>query len=317
MSKESTIEWTRSTFNPWWGCEKVSPACAHCYAERDAKRYGKDVWGANSQRKMMSDRYWDQPLKWNEEARKDGKPWRVFAGSMCDILEDRIDLATSQIRLWGLIQATPHLTWLLLTKRPERYPVAVPTPWMTGAWPANAWAGTTVENQEWADQRIPHLLKVPAPVRFLSAEPLLGEIDLSGWLWKSGCEPHCGARCTKDMDCPMEPSGAIHWVIAGGESGPYARPSDSTWIREIANQCKSADVPFLFKQWGEWMPSSQMTELQKNYLVERFHGNPPMVGQDQFEQDGHLYRIGKTAAGRTLDGREWDEIPTQPRRTAC
>lgn len=319
MSKASTIEWTRSTFNPWWGCEKVSPACAHCYAERAAKRYGKALWGGdNSQRELRSDRYWQEPLKWNKQAQREGQPWRVFTGSMCDILEDREDLLVSRVRLWELIEHTPYLTWLLLTKRPERFRTATPQRWwQPGQWPRNAWAGTTVENQEWADHRIPHLLQVPAPVRFLSCEPLLGELDLSGWLWKSGCEPHCGARCSKDMDCPFDPSHQLHWVIAGGESGPQARPTHPRWLNTLAHQCVTAEVSFFFKQHGEW---------REPIAGERFNtmdgraGHPPAFLVDR---EGNLHctreaagpsavpmvKVGKEKAGRLLDGREWNEIP--------
>ena len=278
MSKSSPIEWTRSTFNPWWGCVKVSPACQHCYAERDATRFGHKVWGPESPRRFFSQEHWDQPLKWNEQAKREGQPWRVFTGSMCDVLEDREDLLIQRVRLWELIEKTPHLTWLLLTKRPERFPKATPSRWWSPeTWPRNVWAGTTVENQEWAEERIPHLVEVPAPVRFISAEPLLGPLDLSPWMWKSGCEHHCGDRCSRDIDCPFDPSHRIHWVVAGGESGPHARPSQVAWFRDLRDQCTGAGVSFFFKQWGEYGPAG--------------------------------VRIGRAIAGRILDGREWSNVP--------
>lgn len=232
MSKTSAIEWTRSTFNPWWGCEKVSPACQHCYAERDAKRYGYALWGSTSPRRFFSESHWDQPLQWNRQAQTEGRPWRVFCGSMCDILEDREDLMVQRVRLWELIERTPSLTWLLLTKRPELFQKATPTRWWSPmTWPQNAWVGTTVENQEWVERRVPELVQVPAPIRFLSCEPLLGPLTL-------GLRPRHLARDAQRID----------WVIAGGESGPGARPMAIEWVRSLRDQCWATGASFFFKQ---------------------------------------------------------------------
>lgn len=248
MGKTTAIEWATATFNPWWGCEKVSPACKHCYAEALSTRYGHAVWGSDAPRRFFSEQHWDQPLSWNREAAKTKQPWRVFCGSMCDVLEDREDLLVQRVRLWELIERTPNLTWLLLTKRPERFEVATPSRWWgPGGWPQNAWAGTTVENQEWADKRIPELLRVPARVRFLSCEPMLTAMNLEDYLWslcRASAEEHerdheGGLWCDER---------GIDWVIAGGESGHHARPTDPRWVRDLRDQCRTADVCFFFKQ---------------------------------------------------------------------
>lgn len=315
MSRDSKIEWTRSTFNPWWGCQKVSPACHHCYAERDSVRYGHDIWGGpESARRFMSDKHWREPLKWNREAQETGESWRVFCGSMCDILEDRPDLEPQRQRLWNLIDMTPSLTWLLLTKRPERYRASVPKEWLE-TWPAHVWAGTTVEDQERADLRIPELIDVPAAIRFLSMEPLLGEVDLTQWTWHVGCVPHCGDRCSRDIDCPLTPTGTIAWVIAGGESGPGARPTDPRWARDLQRQCQGADVCFFWKQWGEWGPVTYhaargIEHTLPTFQTDRFEVVP--LPPDRFLPDMKLGRIGKERAGRLLEAREWNQIPGGP-----
>lgn len=229
MGQNSRIEWTHHTFNPWWGCVKVSPACKHCYAEAWAKRVGQGVWGAKAPRRFFGDRHWQEPLRWNKDAAAQGVRRRVFCASMADVFEPRRDLDASRIRLWDLIQRTPHLDWLLLTKRPEE--VANLMPWSN--WPENVWLGTTVEDAKWAAIRLPHLLALNPVVRFLSCEPLLGKIDLAPWL--------------EDLD----------WVITGGESGGGARPMNLLWARALRDQCASAEVPFFFKQWGAWVPDDE------------------------------------------------------------
>lgn len=272
MGKNSHIEWTHHTFNPWWGCAKVSPACENCYAEAWAKRVGNKVWGTKAPRRFFGDDHWREPLKWNAEAEKLGVRYRVFCASMADVFENRSDLNDARTRLWALIEATPNLDWLLLTKRPEH--VAKLAKW-GDLWPDNVWLGTTVENQEWADKRMPHLLAVPAKTRFLSCEPLLGNIDLSAYVTK-GQKPQ------------------IHWVITGGESGPHSRPMNPEWVRGLRDFCRKAKVAFHFKQWGHWAPAELLTKEQKNVII---------VG------DIEMAAAGKKVAGRLLDGRTWDELP--------
>lgn len=228
MGKNSAIEWTHHTFNPWWGCVKVSAGCKHCYAETWSKRVGLDLWSSKTPRRLFTDAHWAEPLRWNREAEAAGETRRVFCASMADVFERRAELDATRQRLWALIEATPSLTWLLLSKRPENVEHCVP--WVN-RWPKNVWLGTTVENQHWAEKRMPHLVKHPAVVRFLSCEPLLGQIDLSPW------------------------AGQFAWVIAGGESGPKSRPMKPEWVRSLRDSCGAMGVAFHFKQWGHWAPT--------------------------------------------------------------
>jgi len=223
MAKNSGIEWTHHTFNPWWGCARVSPACEHCYAETFSKRLGRDIWGVNADRRLLSDDYWREPHKWNATAAKTNERHRVFSGSMCDVFEDRRDLDPHRERLWRLIEETPSLDWLLLTKRPEN--IETLAPWRNN-WLPNIWLGTTVEDQRRANERMPHLVKHPSVVRFLSVEPLLGALNLRQWLPE------------------------VHWVILGGESGAGARPMQIDWARAVRDQAIEYGVPLFFKQWG-------------------------------------------------------------------
>jgi protein gp37 len=227
MAERTGIEWTDHTFNPWWGCARVSPACENCYAETFSKRLGANIWGVRANRRRLSDNYWGEPLKWNQKAAALGIRKRVFSGSMCDVFEDRRDLDLHRERLWRLVEGTPHLDWLLLTKRPDN--VREMAPWGT-ARTSNVWLGTTVEDQKRADQRMPHLIEHPAKVRFLSIEPLLGPLALRPYLDQ------------------------IQWVILGGESGAGARPMQIEWARQVRDECIAAGVPLFFKQWGNHTP---------------------------------------------------------------
>lgn len=227
MGENSAIEWTDHTFNPWWGCTKVSPACNNCYAEAFAKRTGNDVWGKGAARRFFGDKHWTEPVRWDAAAEKAGRSARVFCASMADVFEDHPELPPHRARLWALIERTPSLRWLLLTKRPENMRSMVPAFWNNG-WPTNVWAGTTVEDQRRADERLPFLLDVPAVVRFVSCEPLLGPVNLGNDLHQYG----------------------VNWVIAGGESGPKHRNADPEWFRSLRRQCLQTGVPFLFKQCG-------------------------------------------------------------------
>jgi protein gp37 len=269
VAKNSRIEWTTHTFNPWWGCVKMSPACKHCYAESWAKRVGQDIWGVSADRRFFGDKHWSEPLKWDREAAAEGTRARVFCASMADVFEDRPDLDDARERLWRLIESTPHLDWLLLTKRPDLIQDKVN--WTSG-WPENVWMGTTAEDQKWAKKRLPYLVKVPAAVRFISAEPLLGPLSIQPWL-KDG----------------------LDWVITGGESGARARPSSPSWFRDLMNQCMEADVAFHFKQWGDWAPGQGI--------------NLAKVRAEVVADGTTMLRLGKKNAGRTLDGEIWDGLP--------
>lgn len=278
MAKNSPIEWTHHTFNPWWGCVRVSPACKHCYADTWAKRIGLDLWGARSPRRFFSDHHWNEPLKWNREAERDGQRRRVFCASMADVFEKRAELDPWRARLWKLIETTPWLDWLLLTKRPDHIGASVP--W-GAAWPANIWLGTTAENQRWAGRRIPHILEFPATVHFISAEPLLGHIDIRQWLPAPG-----RAR-------------ALGWVIAGGESGAKSRPMNPDWARSLRDQVNAAGAKFHFKQWGHWSPEQQAIERGRKRVQLYGAGGEAIT----------LVGLGKKASGRDLDGRTWDDLP--------
>ncbi len=230
MGKDSAISWTHHTFNPWWGCVEVSPACDNCYArELAVNRWKIDVWGKDKPRRFFTDKHWNEPRKWNVAAKNLGVRHRVFCASMADICEERPDLDPQRERLWKLIEETPDLDWMLLTKRPENYPAMLPQSWVADP-RRNVWLGTTAENQRRADERIPELFKVPALVYWISAEPLIGPIDF-GKFWSR--ESH-----------------GIDWVIVGGESGDKPRRMDPEWVRDIRRQCEENGAAYHFKQKG-------------------------------------------------------------------
>lgn len=241
--KNSRIAWTHHTFNPWQGCTKVSTGCAHCYAETLDKRWGKSNWGTIGTRTRTSAAYWKQPLKWNREAEAKQTRYRVFCASMADVCEDREDLIQARRDLGVLIEQTPWLDWLLLTKRPENF-LHLFDRWGNN-WhhrPDNIWVGTSAEDQAQADKRIPELLKVPARIHFLSAEPLLEPIYLNLLPCSScpGQPAHMSAFGGEGLD----------WVIAGGESGANARPMDLSWARSLRNECANNGAAFFMKQLG-------------------------------------------------------------------
>ncbi len=289
------------------------------------------------------------------DGKGEGEPYRarVFCASLADVFEadytmpegSRQIVFQARRRLLYTIRATSHLDWLLLTKRPENIlpslhqqlsagcwcgdtcmPDAIKS-WLNGEPWHNVWLGTSVENQEVADTRIPALLGVPAAVRFLSCEPLLGPVDLSRWLDPTGitCMDVCPDSHYVNMDdvethwrtnevipicphCGLDASwtgydSGIDWVICGGESGPKARPMHPGWVRDIRDQCEFSQIPFLFKQHGEFLPESEMEEHEAFALStqnEKWHRWPDGTAS---------VRVGKKAAGRELDGRTWDQFP--------
>lgn len=300
MGDKSKIEWTEATFNPWWGCTKISPGCDHCYAERDSKRFAPGLWGVDGGRRLFGDAHWNQPFTWNARAQRAGKRMRVFCASMADVFDNHPAVTDERERLWRVIEETPMLDWQLLTKRVSNVAKMVPPTWMLAGFPPNVWMGISVVNQEEADRDVPKLLRLPVRVRWLSCEPLLGPIDL-----RSHLEGHCtlhdfaGGFCVQRDHPEVQRLG---WVVVGGESGPKARPMHPEWARSLRDQCAAAGVPHLFKQWGEWLPCGMVTDQPHNT-----NRSPPGA-----EIDGHRFvRIGKRAAGRLLDGRTWDEYPSR------
>lgn len=236
MGENSGIQWTTHTFNPWEGCQRVSPGCQHCYAEARNHRFaGEDaskvLWGPSAPRRRTSAANWKKPIAWNKAAREAGRRDRVFCASLADVFESGVVLAQWRAELFDLIRRTPDLDWLLLTKRPENIEGMMP-PYRaedarTGAfeiWP-NVWLGTTVEDQRRADERIPVLLRMPAKVWFLSCEPLLERVVL-----------------------PF--ASVVDWVIIGGESGPGARPFALEWARDLVRQCRASGAAPFVKQLG-------------------------------------------------------------------
>jgi protein gp37 len=232
VAENSKIEWCDHTFNPWVGCQKVSPGCDHCYAEGWAKRSGLVQWGPHADRRRTSEANWRKPLKWAKDARGTGKRPKVFCASLADVFDNQVP-EEWRADLWALIYKTPELDWLLLTKRPENIAKMCPAnndvanevrkrigidywPWR------NVWLGTTAEDQHHYDRRLPILKQTQAVVHFISYEPAIGPISI---VW-----------------------GKPDWLICGGESGGGARPMDLAWAREARDQCAASGIAYFFKQ---------------------------------------------------------------------
>jgi protein gp37 len=310
MSDKTGIEWADATWNPVWGCTPVSPGCDHCYAETLVNGRLAHLHPGGFAKVRLRPEQLDKPLRWR-------RPRRIFVNSMSDLFHD--DIPDDYIaRVFAVMAYAHQHTFQLLTKRHGRMRSLLSSPafaklvdaewcgvqdWFWGRlpdldymyptasphgsnWPLpNVWLGVSVENQQWADIRIPALLETPAAVRFLSCEPLLGPTDIALYL-----DPSRGVDSRGK---------AIDWVIVGGESGHDARPMHPDWARSLRTQCHTAGVAFLFKQWGEWVPEQQSPEDVVIPGQVRYHewrdGSPDSL------------RLGKKAAGRELDGRTWDE----------
>ncbi|ABM38628.1 phage Gp37/Gp68 family protein [Polaromonas naphthalenivorans] len=313
MSANSKIEWTDHTFNGWEGCEKISPGCDNCYAEARNARFAGGVatnWGPGAERRRTSGANWNLPKRWNAQHAafhaQHGRRQRVFCASLSDVFDNQIE---KQWRddLWQLIWETPHLDWQLLTKRIGNVMDMLPDEWgngLTPYWP-HVWIGATVVNQTEADRDIPKLIAVPAAKRFLSLEPLLGPVDLRLMSRSFGFPKHI----TRDGHAIGMPQG-LHQVIVGGESGRAARPMHPEWARSLRDQCAYAGIPFLFKQWGEWISTDQ----------EACPSGPPFSRWEWADGtafqpgDGNramslFCKAGKKSTGRLLDEITHDGFP--------
>ena len=328
MSENTKIEWCDHTFNPWEGCQKVSPGCDNCYAEARNTRFGGGTainWGPGAPRRRTSAANWALPKRWNAQAdafmAQHGHRQRVFCASLADVFDNSVPVQWRR-DLFDLIAATPNLDWLLLTKRIGNARSLYSEAYLDSAraWPDNVWIGATIVNQAEADRDIPKLLDVPARVHFLSMEPLLGPVDLTHIEVFGGdaeIYPLKGTTdCVDDEGAPTDDVPALDWVIVGGESGPGARPMHPDWARSLRDQCEAAGTPFLFKQWGEWVDADNGPAQDAPY-----EGKPDCwahhkgghhdgaMGVDFFNTYP-MYRVGKKAAGRTLDGHTWDGFPS-------
>lgn len=313
MAKTTKIQWADATWNPFIGCTKVSPACDNCYAENWAKRCGRNF----SKVVRAATATFHAPKTWKE-------PKRIFVCSLSDFFHADILRADRHAAI-HVMRDTPQHTYLLLTKRPENIkPQLAGTAWAE-ALPHNVWVGVTVENQEQADKRIPLLLQVPAKVRFVSCEPLLGEISFR---WKGYAHQATGETYREYLERnhsidEYEALRKLSWVICGGESGGQARPMHPEWARTLRFECAEAGVPFMFKQWGEWSAEGAInhprqvavTDDGKFYEFKDIaypHGS--RVGEAIRANYPHhmpqcMRRVGKAAAGRLLDGVEHNGRP--------
>jgi protein gp37 len=246
MGKTTGISWTDHTFNPWWGCTKVSAGCDHCYAETFDKRVGGNHWGKGAPRRVFADKHWAEPLAWDAAAAKAGKPAFVFCASMADVMDDEAPEGQRE-RLWELIDKTPNLIWQLLTKRPQRYARYLPHEFRHG----NVWLGATAEDQANFDLRWPILLQVALEhyaTHWISYEPALGPLSMM-----AGPEE-------------MLPD----WVIFGGESGDGRRPMERKWADDLLAECRISGTKFFMKQFSARTPDEGKKLIPAELLIHEF-----------------------------------------------
>lgn len=283
MGKDTSIQWTDHTFNPWWGCEKVSKGCANCYAETHANRFFDNLWGQGSERRFLKDRYWDEPWKWNAAAFREGRKELVFCASMADVFEDRPELLPWRRRLWSMIEVTTSIVWQLTTKRPENIVHLVPEKWFD-EWPDNVWLLTSVEDQESYEKRRYEMIGLDAPVRGLSIEPLLGPINLQlDHLVPGGHEMIWGD--------------VFDWAIIGGESGHDARPCNALWVLDLVLQCDRVRLPPFVKQLGH-----HAIVAEASTLLETFPRKTPFSMVNDYDVRLHL------ADAKGGDPAEWSYL---------
>jgi protein gp37 len=293
MSK-TKIEWADRVWNPVTGCTKVSQGCKHCYAEIFYERFHGHGSFKNVQ--CHQDRL-SMPKSWKD-------PSVVFVNSMSDLFHEEVPFLFINA-VFSVMSDIDHHKYLILTKRPERMVEfwkwkkdQFGIPWQPKS---NVWMGVSIEDQKTAEQRIPLLLNIDTPIRFLSCEPLLGPLDISSWLYPKeliGME----VSNLEETEFSLLKNG-IHWVIAGGESGPGARPMHPDWARSLRDQCAAADVPFFFKQWGEWISEDQ---IDQEINCKKSSKRLISLSTGQLVQQA---RVGKKNAGRLLDGKLYDGYP--------
>jgi protein gp37 len=246
--ENTKVAWSHNTHNEWIGCTKCSPGCLNCYAARRGVRFpAQGQWGKGKPRGRTSLRNRNKPYAWDRKAAASGEKIKVFCSSLSDVFDDDDASPMDEWRaeLFEKIEKTPNLYWLLLTKRPQNVMSMVPAGWAS-CLPKHVWIGTTAEDQKRLDERAPILAEIPATVRFLSCEPLLGPLDLTRWLYRND---------SVDGSPVADPK--INWVITGGESGPGFREIDIDWVKKIRDQCVGANVPFFFKQGSGLKPEAE------------------------------------------------------------
>ncbi len=247
MGKNTSISWCDHSWNPWWGCTEVSPGCDNCYARVLDERWGESHWGKGVPRRVMSDSYWRQPLRWDALAKKEGVKHKVFCASMADVMDDEAPEGQRE-RLWELIDNTPNLIWQLLTKRPQRYERYFP---IAGFKHWNLWLGTSAENQANYNLRWPFLKEAAdrrGLVTFISYEPALGPLKL------------------------REKIGRPNWVICGGESGAGRRPMEQEWAENLRAECENDGVAFWMKQMSAQTPDKGKDLIPTHLLIHQFPG---------------------------------------------
>lgn len=359
MTANTKIEWADHTFNPWIGCTRVSPGCDNCYAAAQDKfrHWTPEGWGGPRRRTSPSN--WKQPHRWEAQHAQfyaqHGRRQRVFCASLADVFDNQVPDEWFH-DLMVVIQQTPNLDWLLLTKRPQNIVRRVNECGAvagngTRYLPINAQLGTSAEDQKRADLNIPALCKAKETlgvrVAFVSFEPLLGPVDLTqiddGTAHRDVPREEWGSADDEESppglwwnvltgDRTIMHGGAtgdwsrtdskLDWVIVGGESGHQARPMSIQWARILRDQCSAAGVPFLFKQWGEWAPAWPRPAGTPGHFAYGDWRNGAWGGRAFAETDQYpraftsfgaraiVERVGKKAAGRLLDGREWNEVPS-------
>jgi len=312
------IEWAHETWNPVVGCTKISVGCENCYAERMAARLanmGQSIYMNVVKHEKTDSGCLKWLPRWNGKTsiasiKTIEKPWNwkkhrfVFVCSMGDLFHESVSLETVLNIMYVINKCRQH-TFLILTKRPERMREFF-VEWLhdqTGDYIPNMWLGVTAENQDMVNERIPVLLNVPAAKHFVSVEPMLGPVDIVQYMHDSCCNEIREKEGICICSEPREPH--LNWVICGGESGPGARPTHPIWVQSLRDQCVNNKTPFHFKQWGAWIPVDYVRE-GKHYVNLTPTGNEILLHDPLI----NMRRVGKKRAGRMLNGREWDQMPT-------